>query len=59
MGPGIRVIGAEPEQADDAYQSFRSGERRAVTAPDTIADGLRASIGERTFDLPRSTSTTS
>ena len=28
--PDIRVIGAEPEQADDAFQSFRSGERRAV-----------------------------
>jgi threonine dehydratase len=49
----IRVIGAEPEQADDAYQSFRSGERRAVVAPDTIADGLRGSIGVRNFELMR------
>ena len=30
MVPGIRVVGAEPAQADDAFQSFRSGERRAV-----------------------------
>lgn len=52
--PGIRVVGAEPEQADDAYQSFRSGERRAVLAPNTIADGLRASIGARNFELLRS-----
>lgn len=52
--PGIRVVGAEPEQADDAYQSFRSGERRAVLAPNTIADGLRGSIGVRNFELLRS-----
>ncbi|HEX6397886.1 MAG TPA: pyridoxal-phosphate dependent enzyme [Steroidobacteraceae bacterium] len=49
----IRVIGAEPEQADDAYQSFRSGERRALNAPETIADGLRGSIGVRNFELLR------
>jgi len=52
--PTIRVIGAEPEQADDAFQSFRSGERRAVVTPNTIADGLRASIGVRNFQLLRS-----
>jgi threonine dehydratase len=51
--PGIRVIGAEPEQADDAYQSFRSGERRAAVSPRTIADGLRGSIGVRNFELLR------
>ena len=51
--PAIRVIGAEPEQADDAFQSFRSGERRAVVTPHTIADGLRASIGARNFELLR------
>lgn len=54
MLPGIRVVGAEPEQADDAYQSFRSGERRAVNAPKTLADGLRGSIGARNFELLRS-----
>ena len=53
LSPGIRVIGAEPAMADDAFQSFRSGERRAVLAPDTIADGLRASIGVRNFELLR------
>jgi threonine dehydratase len=53
LSPGIRVIGAEPAAADDAFQSFRSGERRAVLAPDTIADGLRASIGVRNFELLR------
>ena len=53
MSSKIRVIGAEPGQADDAYQSFRSGERRAVNAPQTIADGLRGSIGVRNFELLR------
>jgi len=51
--PGIRVVGAEPEAADDAYRSFRSGERCAVNLPQTIADGLRGSIGVRNFELLR------
>jgi len=51
--PGIRVVAAEPAGADDAYQSFRSGERRAVSAPNTMADGLRGSIGVRNFELLR------
>jgi len=53
MVPGIRVIAAEPAQADDTLQSFRSGERRAIVAPNTIADGLRGSIGVRNFELLR------
>lgn len=53
LAPGIRVIATEPKQADDAFQSFRSGERRAVNAPMTIADGLRGSIGVRNFELLR------
>jgi len=53
LSPGIRVIGAEPAQADDAYQSWRSGKRCAVNAPLTIADGLRGSIGARNFELLR------
>ena len=53
MAPKIRVVGAEPEMADDAFQSFRSGERRAVIAPKTMADGLRGSIGVRNFELLR------
>jgi len=53
MAPMIRVIAAEPAAADDAYQSFKSGERRAVVAPKTLADGLRGSIGVRNFELLR------
>jgi threonine dehydratase len=53
MAPKIRVVAAEPEMADDAFQSFRSGERRAAVAPKTMADGLRGSIGIRNFTLLR------
>jgi threonine dehydratase len=54
MRRGIRVIAAEPAQADDAYRSFKTGTRCAVNAPQTLADGLRGSIGVRNFELLRS-----
>jgi len=50
----IRVIGAEPAGADDACRSLRSGSRVPVVDPRTIADGLRTSLGERTFPIIRS-----
>jgi threonine dehydratase len=53
LGLKTRVIAAEPAQADDAYRSFRSGERVLLDAPDTIADGLRASLGVRNFAIIR------
>jgi threonine dehydratase len=53
MAPGIRVVGAEPAGADDAFRSLKSGTRCSVQAPDTIADGLRGSIGARNFELLR------
>jgi threonine dehydratase len=51
--PAIRVIGVEPVQADDAYQSWRAGAIRSLAvAPATIADGVRTtSVGERTFEV--------
>lgn len=54
LAPGIQVIGAEPALADDAFRSLKSGQRCSVTAPSTIADGLRGSIGTRNFELLRS-----
>jgi threonine dehydratase len=51
--PGIRVIGAEPANADDALRSLKTGTRCSVTTPDTLADGLRGSIGVRNFELLR------
>lgn len=47
------VIAAEPAAADDAYRSFTSGARVDGGVPDTIADGLRGSIGVRNFELLR------
>ncbi|HET7307630.1 MAG TPA: pyridoxal-phosphate dependent enzyme [Gammaproteobacteria bacterium] len=51
--PAARVIGAEPAGADDAWQSFRAGRRITEIKPDTIADGLRAIIGEKPFSVIR------
>ncbi len=51
--PGIRVVGAEPANADDAFRSLKSGTRCSVSTPDTLADGLRGSIGARNFELLR------
>ena len=47
--PDIRVIGVEPAGADDAARSLRAGRIVPVEHPTTIADGLRATIGERPF----------
>lgn len=47
--PQIKTIGAEPEIANDAYLSFKTGERQPVQNTDTVADGLRTSLGELTF----------
>ncbi|MDQ2971978.1 MAG: pyridoxal-phosphate dependent enzyme [Pseudomonadota bacterium] len=54
LSPDIELIGAEPAGADDAWQSLQRGERALdVVAPDTICDGLRATIGAINFDLLR------
>ena len=48
--PSCRVIGVEPETADDANRSFHSGALQSVKNPQTIADGLRTeSLGSLTF----------
>jgi threonine dehydratase len=46
-----RVIGVEPEMADDAARSFRSGVLTACDRPNTIADGLRVSLSAYTFAI--------
>jgi threonine dehydratase len=51
MRPAIRVIAAEPANADDAAQSFRAGNLIRVTKPDTIADGLRTNVGAPNFAI--------
>ncbi len=51
--PQTRVIACEPEGANDAQQSFRAGKIIPSVNPDTIADGLLTSLGERTFAVIR------
>ena len=53
MAPECRVIGVEPELADDATRSFQTGTLQTVKNPPTIADGTRTpSLGEQvTFPL--------
>jgi threonine dehydratase len=52
LRPGIRVFGAEPEDANDTFLSFRQGKRVEIAPPKTIADGLRPTMpGELTFPV--------
>ena len=53
LAPQVVVWGAEPALADDAFRSLREGKLLANTNPATIADGLRASLSERTFAILR------
>src|SRR5579875_524694 len=53
MMPNIRVFAAEPAGADDAARSKGAGEFVPQTAPRTIADGLRTSLGELTWPVLR------
>ncbi|WP_333817702.1 pyridoxal-phosphate dependent enzyme, partial [Tabrizicola sp.] len=49
LAPETRVIAAEPEQADDAYRSFKAGHIIADDAPKTIADGLLVPLKDLTW----------
>ena len=49
--PGIHIFAAEPAGAAEAYASLQAGRRVTDTVPDTIADGLRATLGEINFAL--------
>ena len=50
--PACQVVGIEPELADDATRSFRTGTLHTVHNPPTIADGTRTpSLGKITFPL--------
>jgi len=51
LSPGTKLIGCEPEGADDAYRSFLKGEIVPSNNPKTIADGLLTSLGNRNFAI--------
>jgi len=52
LSPNTKVIGVEPKLANDAIQSFQSGNIQKLNSPpNTIADGARTmSVGEITFE---------
>ena len=49
--PKINVVGAEPALADDARQSFEKKILIPSNYPDTVADGLRTSLGNKTYPI--------
>lgn len=54
LQPDVTVIGVEPAGAADARDSFHAGAVRPVKNPETIADGLRATVGEVNLKIIRS-----
>ncbi|MEM6667504.1 MAG: beta-hydroxyaspartate dehydratase BhcB [Pseudomonadota bacterium] len=49
VSPETKIYAAEPEQADDAYRSFKAGHIIADDAPVTIADGLKVPLKDLTW----------
>lgn len=49
LAPEAKVYAAEPANADDAYRSLKAGRIITDDAPQTIADGLKASLKELTW----------
>ena len=49
LAPEIKIYAAEPEQADDAYRSFKAGHIIADDAPVTVADGLKVPLKDLTW----------
>ena len=49
--PKISVVGVEPALADDARQSFANKKLIPSNYPDTVADGLRTSLGTKTYPI--------
>jgi threonine dehydratase len=55
--PTAKAIGAEPQEVDDAYRSLKAGYIIENDTIDTIADGLRTTIREKTFRVLQETNT--
>lgn len=49
--PDSMVIAVEPQNADDAFRSFKENKIFPSVNPNTIADGLRTQLGELTFEV--------
>ncbi|HRN62648.1 MAG TPA: pyridoxal-phosphate dependent enzyme, partial [Luteimonas sp.] len=48
--PGVQLVLAEPAGADDTLRSLARGERVTDVEPDTLCDGLRATVGAPNFE---------
>lgn len=53
FSPNTKAIGAEPKEVDDAYKSLKAGYIIENQTTNTIADGLRTTIREKTFGILR------
>ncbi|KAE8766268.1 Serine racemase [Hordeum vulgare] len=53
INPSIRILAAEPKGADDLAQSKAAGRIIKLSATNTIADGLRAFLGDLTWPVVR------
>ncbi|WP_424962537.1 threonine ammonia-lyase [Ekhidna sp.] len=51
LNPNLELYVGEPEEVDDCYQSLKSGKLIANKTANTIADGLKASIGPKNFEI--------
>lgn len=53
FGKNCRTIGAEPFEVDDAYRSLQKGKIESNVTTNTIADGLKTQLGDKTFAVMR------
>lgn len=53
LKPGIKIFGAEPERLNDSYQSLKTGTIQPATGAESLADGLKTSLGTLTFPIIR------
>lgn len=51
FSPTTQVLGAEPKEAADGFKGFRTGVRALSMQANTIADGLRTTVGEIPFEI--------
>ena len=51
LNPKIKAIGSEPKEVDDAYRSIQAGHLQGNETTNTIADGLRTTLGEKTLEI--------
>ncbi len=51
FGNACKVIGGEPFEVDDAYRSLQSGVIESNATTNTIADGLKTQLGDKSFPI--------